>query len=261
MIDVALALGVTDGRRAFELDLALATEARVVALYGPSGAGKTLALQAMAGLRRPHAGHVRIGGRTLFDRAAGIDQRPEQRGIGYLFQHYALFPHLSVRDNIAFGLRSWRRPLAAGAARRVDELIESFGLQGTAGSRPHTLSGGQQQRVALARALACEPGALLLDEPFAALNPMLRRRLRTELKAVLERWAIPAVMITHDVDDVLALADLAVLVDAGRVVRKVDLVRAGDPEHARQAIAPGPDAPEGIDADALRALRSAFDPT
>ncbi|MFN8899584.1 MAG: ATP-binding cassette domain-containing protein, partial [Pseudomonadota bacterium] len=152
-------------------------------------------------------------------------------------------------------------PLAAGEARRVDELIASFGLPGTAGSRPHTLSGGQQQRVALARALACEPGALLLDEPFAALNPMLRRRLRTELKAVLERWAIPAVMITHDVDDVLALADLAVLVDAGRVVRKVDLVRAGDPEHARQAIAPGPDAPEGIDADALRALRSAFDPT
>ena len=104
--------------------------------------------------------------------------------MGYLFQDYALFPHLSVRDNIAFGLTSWRRRLKADDAARVDELIESFGLAAMARSRPATLSGGQQQRVALARALACNPQVLLLDEPFAALHPMLREQLRDELRAV-----------------------------------------------------------------------------
>ncbi len=259
MIDVALSLVVADGRRSFELDVAFATAAPVVALYGPSGAGKSLTLQAMAGLLPARAGHVRIAGRTLFDRAAGIDLPAERRGVGYLFQHYALFPHLSVRDNIAFGLTSWRRPLAAAAARRVDELIESFGLQTMAGSRPATLSGGQQQRVALARALACEPQALLLDEPFAALNPMLRRQLRDELKAVRERWGIPAVMITHDVDDVLALADVAYLIDAGRIVREVDLVQATSREVAQLAIAPEQPVSTRPDDARLRRLLAAFD--
>jgi molybdate transport system ATP-binding protein len=268
MIDVALSLAVSDGRRSFALDVAFATEAPVVALYGPSGAGKSLTLRAMAGLLRASAGHVRIGGRALFDHAAGIDLPPERRNVGYLFQHYALFPHLSVRKNIAFGLTTWRRPLAAADARRVDELIESFGLQALAQSLPATLSGGQQQRVALARALACEPQALLLDEPFAALNPMLRQQLRNELDAVLERWRIPAVMITHDVDDVLALADMAYLMDSGRVVREVDLVRVTSRELAQQAITAeiAPDIaphiaarPPHPDEARLRSMLSVFD--
>jgi len=181
----------------------------------------------MAGLLRPDAGHVRIAGRTWFDSAQGRDLPSAQRRVGYLFQHYALFPHLSVRDNIAFGLTHWwRRRLTAPDAQRVDALLHSFGLEAMAHSRPAALSGGQQQRVALARALACEPSVLLLDEPFAALNPMLRQDLRRELAQVCAQWAIPMVMITHDIDDVLALADVAFVLEQGRVVRQVD-VRQG----------------------------------
>ena len=232
-IDVALALSVSDGQRRFDLDIAFATDAPVVALYGPSGGGKSLTLQAMAGLLASRTGHVRIGARTLFDAARGIDVPAPARGVGYLFQHYALFPHLSVRQNIAFGLTTWRQRLAADDAAQVDALIDSFGLQALAGSRPATLSGGQQQRVALARALACRPHLLLLDEPFAALNPMLRQQLRDELGAVRARAGIPAVMITHDIDDVLALADVAVLIDGGRVVRVVTIDRAAPREPQR----------------------------
>lgn len=247
MIDVRLQLAVSEARRRFELDIAFATDAPFVALYGPSGAGKSLTLQAMAGLLPVQAGHVKLDGRTLLDTTARINLAPEARGVGYLFQHYALFPHLSVRDNIAFGLTSWRKRLKADDAARVDELIESFGLTGMAGSKPATLSGGQKQRVALARALACNPQVLLLDEPFAALHPMLRQQLRDELRAVRERWGIPAVMITHDLDDVVALANRAYLVDGGRVLREVDL----DAGQARELLPPDTSRPEDAQRHAL----------
>ncbi len=219
MIDIHLQLLVSDTRRRFDLDIAFATEAPFVALYGPSGAGKSLTLQAMAGLLPVRAGHVRLNGRVLLDTAAGIHLPAEQRGVGYLFQHYALFPHLSVRENIAFGLTSWRRRLKAEDAARVDELIEAFGLSALARSKPATLSGGQQQRVALARALACNPQVLLLDEPFAALHTTLRRQLREELRTLRQRLGIPAVIVSHDPDDVLALADEVFVLDGGRVQR------------------------------------------
>jgi molybdate transport system ATP-binding protein len=240
VIDVRLQLSVSDARRRFDLDIAFATDAPFVALYGPSGAGKSLTLQAMAGLLPVQSGHVRLNGRALLDTAAGVCLPPEARGVGYLFQDYALFPHLSVRDNIAFGLTSWRQRLKADDAARVDELIESFGLTAMARSRPATLSGGQQQRVALARALACNPQVLLLDEPFAALNPMLREQLRDELRAVRARWGIPAVMITHDIDDVAALAHRAYVVDGGRVMREVDL----DAGQSRELLQPRVPRPE-----------------
>ncbi|MDZ5460309.1 ABC transporter ATP-binding protein [Azohydromonas lata] len=259
MIDVAVALSVSDGRRRFELDVRFASQAPVVALYGPSGAGKSLTLQAMAGLLRPAAGHVRVGGKTWFDAAAGVDVPAQARGVGYLFQHYALFPHLSVRENVAFGLTTWRRRLSAADAARVDELLESFGLAALAHSRPCTLSGGQQQRVALARALACKPQVLLLDEPFAALNPMLRQQLREELAAVRARWGIPAVMITHDVEDVLALANVAYLVEGGRAVRAVDLDQAESRELAASALQPAPSRPPRPQQARLRTLLSTRD--
>lgn len=221
MIDVRLQLSVSDARRRFDLDIAFATEAPFVALYGPSGAGKSLTLQALAGLLPVHAGHVRLNGRALLDTAAGIHLPPEQRGVGYLFQHYALFPHLSVRDNVAFGLTSWRRRLKAEDAARVDGLIESFDLTALARSRPATLSGGQQQRVALARALACNPQVLLLDEPFAALHTTLRRQLREELRTLRQRLGIPALIVSHDPDDVVALADEVFVLDGGGVQRRL----------------------------------------
>jgi len=129
-LDVDIRLSVHDATRRFNLDVRFASQAPVVALYGPSGAGKSMTLQALAGLLRPAQGHIRLGERTLFDAAAGIHLPPQQRGLGYLFQHYALFPHLTVRQNIGFGLTTWwrRRPDRAAAAR-IDELIESLGLQ------------------------------------------------------------------------------------------------------------------------------------
>jgi molybdate transport system ATP-binding protein len=213
MIDVDLKLTVTDGSRRFDLAARFSTDVPFAALYGPSGAGKSLTLQAIAGLLRPAGGHVRLDGRT-----------PSERRVGYLFQNYALFPHLSVRENVAFGLTSWRRRrLPSEEADNVQSLLDRFGLAALADSRPQKLSGGQQQRVALARALACRPQVLLLDEPFAALNPMLRAELREELAEVRRAWGIPVLMITHDIEDVLALADVAFVYKDGQVVREIDL--------------------------------------
>ncbi|MDX3906214.1 MAG: ATP-binding cassette domain-containing protein [Pigmentiphaga sp.] len=252
MIDVDIALTVREGARRFDLAARFGTDARFVALYGPSGSGKSLTLQAMAGLIGPSAGHVQLEGRVLFDRARGVDLPPPQRRIGYLFQHYALFPHLTVRQNIAFGLTSWRkRGLAAGERQRVEDLMNRFGLSTLADSRPAALSGGQQQRVALARALACEPRALLLDEPFAALNPLLRGALRKELAEVARQWKIPVLMITHDIDDVLELAQVAFVYQDGQVVREVDLRTGGSRDMARRAL--GDDTP--ADTPARQRLR------
>jgi molybdate transport system ATP-binding protein len=238
MIDVDLKLTVADGRRRFDLAVRFATDVPFAALYGPSGAGKSLTLQAIAGLQRPTEGHVRLDGRTLYDSARRIDLPASARRIGYLFQNYALFPHLTVRENVVFGLTSWyRRRLPATQTERVQALLEGFGLAALADSRPQKLSGGQQQRVALARALACQPQVLLLDEPFAALNPMLRGELRNELAQVRRQWGIPVLMITHDIDDVLALADVAFVYNEGQVVREIDLHNAQSRELALQDIA------------------------
>ena len=227
MIDVDLKLTVTDGRRRFDLAVQFATDVPFAALYGPSGSGKSLTLQAIAGLLRPTEGHVKLDGRTLYDSAHGIDLAPPARRVGYLFQNYALFPHLSVRENVAFGLKTWLPGrLSKPEQDRIQALLESFDLASMADSRPSTLSGGQQQRVALARALACEPQVLLLDEPFAALNPMLRTALRKDLADVRRQWGIPALMITHDIDDVLELADVAFVYRQGQIVQEIDMHNA-----------------------------------
>lgn len=233
MIDIDLQLSVSDGRRRFDLGVAFSTDAPFAALYGPSGSGKTLTLQAIAGLLKPAKGHIRIDGRTLYDSQAGVNMPPSERRIGYLLQNYALFPHLSVRKNIEFGLTSWRRGLAAKDRAQVQALLESFDLLAMADSRPDTLSGGQQQRAALARALACQPQILLLDEPFASLNPMLRQSLRTELAEVRRQWGIPALMITHDVEDVLELADVAFVYQRGQIAKEVNLRTAESREFTR----------------------------
>jgi len=237
VLDIDIRLSLQDRQRRFELDLQFQSSAPVLALFGPSGAGKSLSLQAMAGLLKPISGHVRLGKRTLFDAARGINIAPARRRIGYLFQDYALFPHLSVRANIGFGLTSWLQPrLKRADAAWVDTLLQRFELTAMADAKPAKLSGGQQQRVALARALACRPELLLLDEPFAALNPLLRQGLREQLKRLREEWQIPMVMISHDVEDVLALADVALVVEQGRVLREIDLHSA----EARERLCPRP---------------------
>jgi molybdate transport system ATP-binding protein len=191
--------------RAFDLELTLSVDGPV-ALVGPSGAGKSTVLRAIAGLVRPAAGRVTLGADVWFDAPAGVWRRPEERPIGLVFQQYALFPHLTVRQNVAFGAR-----------RPVDELLERFGIERLADARPGSLSGGEQQRVALARALAREPRVLLLDEPLAALDTHTRATVRAELRELLRAEGLPALVVTHDFEDAAALADVVGVVVEGRL--------------------------------------------
>jgi molybdate transport system ATP-binding protein len=188
-LDIAVAL------RSFELRLGLSVGAETVALVGPSGAGKTTVLRAIAGLRRPDSGRIALGDRAWFDSERKIDLAPEERSVGLVFQEYALFPHMTVRANVAFG----------GSAR-VDELLDRLRISHLAGERPGALSGGERQRVAVARALARDPQVLLLDEPLAALDAHTRGVVRAELQDVLGGLALPTLIVTHDFRDATALA-------------------------------------------------------
>lgn len=203
----------------FALDVAFAVPNGVVAVVGPSGAGKTLTLRAVAGLLRPDAGRVACGGRVLYDGAAGVDVPARARRVGYVFQQYALFPHLSVGENVAYGLRGHpvRGQSARERAARVAELLALVGLPNTERRRPGELSGGQQQRVALARALAPDPALLLLDEPLAAVDAPLRARLGDELLALHARTNVPMLFVTHDPAEARRIADVVVRLDGGRV--------------------------------------------
>jgi molybdate transport system ATP-binding protein len=198
----------------FTLDVAWTGGEGVSVLFGPSGSGKTLTLQCLAGLVRPDGGRIVVDGLVLFDAAAGIDVAPQSRRVGYVFQGYALFPHLSVRANVAFGLRG-RPPVER--ARRTTEVIERLGLGGLEARYPSELSGGQKQRVALGRALAIEPAFVLLDEPLSALDLPLRRALRDELQVILQDWRVPAVLVTHDFSEAYQLGDRVIVYEAGRV--------------------------------------------
>jgi len=200
----------------FTLDVAWSAGDGVAVLFGPSGAGKTLTLQCLAGLIRPDAGRIVVDGRVLFDSAAGVDLPPQHRRVGYVFQGYALFPHLTVGQNVAFGLRD--RPRAERQARAA-EVMERLGLGGLEHRRPGELSGGQRQRVALGRALAIDPALLLLDEPLSALDAPLRRSLRDELRTILSGWGTAAVLVTHDFTEAYQLADRIVIYEGGQVIQ------------------------------------------
>jgi molybdate transport system ATP-binding protein len=205
-VDVELELG--GGRR---VEVAFDTGERAVALIGPNGAGKTTALRAILGFVAPRRGRIALGGRTLFDSAAGIDLPPEQRRIGYVPSSAALFPHLDVLGNVAFGAPS--REAARGT-------LDALGLLALAGRPVATLSGGEAQQISLARALAMGPQALVLDEPLSSLDARIRPEVRALLVRHLAEARRPAVLVTHHAADAIALGGQVVVLEAGRTARR-----------------------------------------
>jgi len=185
----------------------------VVSLLGPSGCGKTTLLRLAAGLEKPQQGSIRLDGKLLSDNSLTVP--PEQRGIGYMFQDYALFPHLTVLQNVTFGL-SIR---GSEATRRGLDVLEQVGIESAADMFPHELSGGQQQRVALARALAPKPAVILLDEPYAGLDSRLRERIRDQMLHVLKASDAVALMVTHDAEEAMFMSDRIIVLRDGQVVQ------------------------------------------
>ncbi len=213
----ALAARILGRLSGFTLDMTLEVGREVAVLFGPSGAGKTLTLRAIAGLWRPQEGHIALDGEILFHARQGINVPPQKRRVGYVPQGYALFPHLTVEENIAYALahrpREERRAVVA-------QMVQAMGLEGLERRRPHQLSGGQQQRVALARALAAQPRILLLDEPFSALDLSLRRELGEEITRVQARWGIPVLMVTHSLEDAFHLSQRVIVMDGGHILQQ-----------------------------------------
>lgn len=221
MIDVSIQkrMGARE-KSGFHLgvELRLPEDCRCAVIFGPSGSGKTLTLRSLAGLLHPDSGRIAIGGEKVFDSSSGLNIPANRRQIGYMFQDYALFPHLSVAENVAFGLGGLglgRR--RAEAKQKVAHWLDFLDIGELTRRKPAALSGGQKQRVALARALAANPRLLLLDEPFSALDPSLRGRLRREFTEMLRKIGLPALLITHDPADVEAFAEQLILFDRGRI--------------------------------------------
>jgi molybdate transport system ATP-binding protein len=207
----ALEVSISKSFGEFSLDASFAVPTGITILFGASGSGKTTLLNCVAGLLRPERGRISISGQPIFDADSNIDCPVTRRQIGYVFQDLALFPHLTVEDNIGYGLSDSRSP-------QVAKSISAFRLEHVRGRKPRSLSGGEQQRVALARALVTEPSALLLDEPLSALDTAIKKRIMDDLRVYLERQDIPVLYVTHSRDEVFALGQNVIALENGRVV-------------------------------------------
>ncbi|MBO1519497.1 ABC transporter ATP-binding protein [Oceanisphaera pacifica] len=197
-------------------------EGKMLAVLGPSGCGKTTLLRSIAGFETPNAGRIMINDQTLFSPQTNI--KPEHRKIGYVPQHGVLFPHLTVANNIAFGLPNTHYQHKAKKEARVNDMLQLVGMDGLGHRMPHELSGGQQQRIALARALAPAPSLVLLDEPFSALDAGLRASLREEVKATLRQIGATAILVTHDQEEALSMADSVAVMRQGQCIQVADPV-------------------------------------
>ena len=213
--NLRLRLGDNEILKGISLDV---TPGQVVALLGPSGSGKTTLLRAIAGLEQPLAGTIAIGDNVFYDSTRGIELPAEKRGLGLVFQSYALWPHRSVFDNVAYGLKLRSTP-ASEIKTRVDKTLAQIGLGALAERYPHQLSGGQQQRVAIARALVYEPPVILLDEPLSNLDAKLREEARAWLRTLIVTLGLSAIHVTHDQVEAMAIADHVVLLDNGMVAQ------------------------------------------
>lgn len=207
------AFELAQGEFTLSLELEL-VPGEIVVLVGPSGGGKSTGLRAIAGLARPRSGRIEIGGQVVFDAGRRLDLPPWKRRVGYVFQDYALFPHLTVEQNIRYGLRG-----VPEARSRVDEWLQALNIADLARRKPGELSGGQQQRVALARAAARDADILLLDEPFGALDAATRRSVRAELQRFLQRVGRASLLVSHDYLDALTLGDRLAVLEGGRITQ------------------------------------------
>ena len=219
--DVSVQKKFSSAHRQFEINLSFQSNAKRLVLFGPSGAGKTQLLKMLSGLTTPDSGHIRFAHIDLFNASKQICQTPQERALAYVFQEYALFPHLTVRQNISFSLqKSLFNPGKQFVHAEVDKWLNKFQLSPLANQYPHQLSGGQSQRVALARALVMQPRAILLDEPFSALDEHLRQTLRQELNEVQALMDIPMILISHNPDDVKSFGDDIIEIAHGQHVDK-----------------------------------------
>lgn len=213
-----LTVKVAKQLRDYVLDVEVTVgDGEILVLIGENGAGKSTVLNLVAGLLHPDAGNITLAGRSLFDDGTRIALPPEERRVGYVLQNYALFPHMSVADNVAFGLLSRRVPKKEAQERAIT-MLGRMGIDAYADERPGALSGGQRQRVALARALVTDPDLLLLDEPLAALDVRTKNVMRKELRACIKEAGIPAVIVTHALRDALELGDRIAVIEGGRIV-------------------------------------------
>ena len=198
----------------FRLDIRFKSSARRIGILGASGSGKSMTLKSIAGIEQPDRGIIEADGRTFYDRDRKISLKPQERNVGYLFQNYALFPTMTVEKNIAAGLKGGRREKEA----RVREMIRKFRLEGLEKRLPGQLSGGQQQRTALARIMACEPGMILLDEPFSALDMYMKDQLQRELSGMLEGYPGTVILVSHNRDEVYRFSEELLVIDQGSIV-------------------------------------------
>ena len=201
------------------LDASVEVGREIVGLVGPSGAGKSTLLRAIAGAFSPERGVIRLGQRVLFDRAQGTNVPPDRRRVGLVFQDGALFPHLTVAENVAFGVSKGRRLARPRRRERAMTMLERFGLAAVAGSKPVGLSGGERRRTALARALAAEPEALLLDEPFTGLDVSTKAHVSSEVARLVGAASLPVVLVAHEFADVVGLAGRVAVMESGRIVQ------------------------------------------
>lgn len=198
----------------FDIDVSLSLAEELMVLFGPSGAGKSLLLKLIAGIIKPDKGAVSIRGEKVFDSGGRIDVPMRGRRVGFVFQDYALFPHMTVGENIAYGIPEKKKALAAELVRGLIDLMRLAGLEHR---RPHEISGGQRQRAALARTLAAEPGILLLDEPFSALDYQVREKLRADLLRIHEVYPVTTILVTHDLEEAFMLGARIAVINHGRI--------------------------------------------